>query len=412
MGAQHPCYFSEVAQQQTTHHHDSYKVSLQHQHSKTHIQYKGVELAIECTYTDPRTGEVFPIAANPDNPDTISVKMIDEGVSQSSLCSRKSFQPGWYDERGMQSWHDVCDRPPVETDSGMSILDMMIMKWDEQACPNLMNKQGGGDMWISIVGDSVTRAVFLNNLRYIEGLKVYRTWEHPDKAGPSTNSDIDFHLKAKAKETKMILAGLEVEPGRNIWFTYTFKYMCDLSASEQFEEIASADDVSGQRFCQGNWNIPQTWADFVSLRNEDLRDDDPIFSGDKIPDAVIISPGYHSSHMNAQTYGLTLGKYLDHLNPDLSVHVSLNMMPASWMIPDLYANDRRLRTQLNEYRKNLAIIETVQQRDSVRSVLDFFSSELIFNDDAHHDAVHLGGTLGRRLNTINDALIIDAVCNN
>ena len=78
----------------------------------------------------------------------------------------------------------------------------------------------------------------------------------------------------------------------------------------------------------------------------------------------------------------------------------------------LYANDRRLRTQLNEYRKNLAIIETVQQRDSVRSVLDFFSSELIFNDDAHHDAVHLGGALGRRLNTINDALIIDAVCNN
>lgn len=136
--------------------------------------------------------------------------------------------------------------------------------------------------------------------------------------------------------------------------------------------------------------VKETWADFVSLRNEDPRDDDPIFSGDKIPDAVIISPGYHSSHMNAQTYGLTLGKYLDHLNPDLSVHVSLNMMPASWMIPDLYANDRRLRTQLNEYRKNLAIIETVQQRDSVRSVLDFFSSELIFNDDAHHDAVHLG----------------------
>ena len=91
MGAQHPCYFSEVAQQQTTHHHDSYKVSLQHQHSKTHIQYKGVELAIECTYTDPRTGEVFPIAVNPDNPDTISAKMIDEGVSMIQSFQETKF---------------------------------------------------------------------------------------------------------------------------------------------------------------------------------------------------------------------------------------------------------------------------------------------------------------------------------
>ena len=227
------------------------------------------------------------------------------------------------------------------------------------------------------------------------------------------------------KEIKIIQAGLEVAPGQMVWFTYQFKHMCDLTEGEIFEEIHAEGgpkslgrmDVQNGHYC-GEWDIPQTWDDFVSLRNEDPRADDPNFSssGNKVPDAVIFSPGYHSSHISAQTYGQSLHRYLDHYFDQenlSSVHVSLQMMPAPWMIPEKYASDRSERTQLNEYRKNLAIIETVRDHDSVKSVLDFFSSELIFNDVAHHDAVHLAATgIGKNLNTLNAAKMIDAICNN
>lgn len=62
-------------------------------------------------------------------------------------------------------------------------------------------------------------------------------------------------------------------------------------------------------------------------------------------------------------------------------------------------------------RKNLSIIRSVQRYDFVKSILDFFSPELIFNDVAHKDAVHLGKEWGVRVNVIAGALIIDAVCN-
>ena len=62
-----------------------------------------------------------------------------------------------------------------------------------------MKKQENGDIWISVVGDSVTRSIFLHSLRNIENLKVYRTWEHPLNAGPSTSSDINYHLNKKGE---------------------------------------------------------------------------------------------------------------------------------------------------------------------------------------------------------------------
>ena len=48
------------------------------------------------------------------------------------------------------------------------------------------------------------------------------------------------------------------------------------------------------------------------------------------------------------------------------------------------------RTLLNEYRKNLAIINTAKKFDFVKSVVDVFSIELPFNAKAHMDAVHIG----------------------
>mmetsp|Transcript_12211 Transcript_12211/g.26285 ORF Transcript_12211/g.26285 Transcript_12211/m.26285 type:complete len:104 (+) Transcript_12211:288-599(+) len=95
------------------------------------------------------------------------------------------------------------------------------------------------------------------------------------------------------------------------------------------------------------------------------------------------------------------------------MHVMLNMMPAPWMIPDQYAADRPHRTQLNEYRKNLAIISTVKKYDFVDGVLDLFSIELPFNGHpggdftAHRDAVHIGDPVVLR---IASNLIIDKLC--
>jgi len=95
------------------------------------------------------------------------------------------------------------------------------------------------------------------------------------------------------------------------------------------------------------------------------------------------------------------------------MHLMLNMMPAPWKIPDHHASDRTFRTLLNEYQKNLAIINAAQKFGFIQSVLDIFSIELPFNGypggrSAHSDAVHISD---KRVLRITSDLILDTLCN-
>ncbi len=68
-------------------------------------------------------------------------------------------------------------------------------------------------------------------------------------------------------------------------------------------------------------------------------------------------------------------------------HLMLNIMPAS---------DRTFHTRLNEYQKNLAMINAAKKFGFLPSVLDIFSIELPFNGNPgersdHSDAIYIHG---------------------
>ena len=150
-----------------------------------------------------------------------------------------------------------------------------------------------------------------------------------------------------------------------------------------------------------------TWGDFTSSLPQRYiwlnRNGDPNYPQDRVPDVIFFSPGYHASQLNSTEYGAALDKELALYQETMTknnwpvslMHVFLNMMPASWKIPKEYAHDRPHRTEVKEYRKNLAIISTVQKYDFVKSIVDTFSIELPFNgkkgegNTAHRDAVHV-----------------------
>merc|ERR1719254_130419 len=104
------------------------------------------------------------------------------------------------------------------------------------------------------------------------------------------------------------------------------------------------------------------------------------------------------------------------------VHLLLNMMPAPWLLNKKNDKEQPYRTELNEYRKNLAIIATAREFDFVRSVVDAFSVELPFNgvsgvysskkdktvSTAHKDAVHIGDW---RIFRVIGEIVLDRLCN-
>ena len=98
--------------------------------------------------------------------------------------------------------------------------------------------------------------------------------------------------------------------------------------------------------------------------------------------------------------------------------ISLNIMPAPWLISNEYSWDRQYRTLSNEYKKNLAIIESAKKHDFVRSVVDLFSIELPFNGkpgsaSAHNDAVHVSpkSSIGSKVLSAAGDHIIETLCN-
>jgi hypothetical protein len=277
---------------------------------------------------------------------------------------------------------------------------MILEKYTSNSCPNLSQREG--DIWISLIGDSVNRGIFLNGMlqfkelkeKWAEALKTYQTWDVYGGIAPITLEENNF-----GNHMPFILAGFKVSPNLTVWFTYTFTYL----------NPSSADGLEAK--------VPSTWHDFMQLRGEGPREDDPSFSLETVPHQIVFNPGYHSSHVNANQFGYNVDKVMNHFAAKQEetgvytpVHVTLNVLPAPALIPGKYALDRAKRTVLNEYRKNLSIIRSVQRYDFVNSILDFFSPELIFNDVAHKDAVHLGKEMGVRVNVIAGALIVDAVC--
>ena len=150
------------------------------------------------------------------------------------------------------------------------------------------------------------------------------------------------------------------------------------------------------------WDLPRNWGDFLNQRGEGPREDDPPFLWGRTPDVVFYGPGYHAAALDAGEYGAALLGALLPWQQDIRtrgapvprVHLLLNVMPAPWLLSRRHQEDRLHRTQLNEYRKNLAILAAARELDFVVSVVDLFSAELPFHGEeggktAHGGAVHI-----------------------
>ena len=193
-------------------------------------------------------------------------------------------------------------------------------------CPIVDRHHSGKDIWVSFIGDSVTKG-FLKDL-----------------VGFGTETKDDFPVHGNFWITKrnpfppvLLLARYGHESEGNIWLSYTF------------------DFISEHKLAMG-FGVPYSWGDFVTERGEALRDDDLSWPNETAPDVVFFSPGYHASRLNSTVFGQVLEGVLkeweqmirDYNATMPKMHLMLNMMPAPWMIPDNYADDRPFRTLLNE----------------------------------------------------------------
>ena len=300
-------------------------------------------------------------------------------------CSPKSFRPGYYDKR-RDTWHDACTGEVTRTAEPTCDTSSYPRKaiLSPGACPLSDQRK---ELWISFVGDSVQRLFFETLGRKRVG-GTCLTFSARKKWRSGRNPDPDFQLH-----------GI-FDSERQIWLTFSYSFLSQESVSEA-------------------WRLPYTWGDFVRERKGGPHPKDPQWPDERVPDVVFYSPGYHASKLNATVYGRGLEGVLrewqetmaGHGAPMPAMHLMLNMMPAPWLIPKKYAWDRDYRTLLNEYRKNLAVIDVATRYDFVRSVVDVFSIELPFNGrpkhTAHMDAVHVGD---KRVLRIAGERILDTLC--
>lgn len=294
----------------------------------------------------------------------------------SGYCDRKYFRPGHYSQRiDHGTWIDHCTGRQLSTRRVNNESESLLA---EDKCPIVAHKKE--TIWVSFIGDSMTRMLFKNGL---------------DEIGLSTKRFITSWGSQRSGNPYYYLA----QQTEKVWFSYMFNFIVPESGGQM------------------NWQVPFTWGDFIEMRGEGPRDDDPNFPNDKVPDIVFFSPGYHASVLNSHAYGAaierTLSQWQDTHNAHIPhLHLMLNMMPAPWLIPDKYTSDRQHRTLLNEYRKNLAIIAAAKKFDFVKSVVDFFSIELPFNGrpgrTAHIDAVHV---TDHRILRILGGRVIETLCN-
>lgn len=212
------------------------------------------------------------------------------------VCDERSFQPGYFDH-GTNLWYDACtdNHPPesltiVQEEGGPQPL------LNADNCPKLADMKE--DVWVSFMGDSVTRQYFQKGLLGIVGTEVL-SWQ-TGRAGKY----IDFILVAIG----------DPQCSRKVWFSFTFDY-----AVAHDEEEAKTPEK------------PFTWGDFVRLRKDGPRYDDPQFLTEKRPDIVFYSGGYHASHLNASQYGAAIEGELNRYQDAFEGH-NISMPPFHLML--------------------------------------------------------------------------------
>jgi hypothetical protein len=89
-----------------------------------------------------------------------------------------------------------------------------------------------------------------------------------------------------------------------IWLSYTFDYI--------FGE--------GETKAARHFDNPFMWGEFMSLRNDGPREDDPQFPPEKSPDILFYSGGYHASTMTASQYGAAIEEALHQYQGALKDH--------------------------------------------------------------------------------------------
>jgi hypothetical protein len=223
-------------------------------------------------------------------------------------CDERSFQPGYF-YHNTNLWYDSCtgNQPPeslaiVQEKGGPQPL------LNADNCPKLADIKE--DIWVSFMADSVTRQYFQKGLYGIEGTDV-AYWQ-TGRAGKY----IDFILVAIGDK----------HCSHKVWFSFTFDY------AVVYEE--------GMRLKEQ----PFTWGDFIRLRKDGPRDDDPQFLTEKRPDIVFYSGGYHASHLNASQYGAAivgdLNRYQDAFKGhNISIppfHLMLNIMVSVSFFPVIH----------------------------------------------------------------------------
>ncbi len=301
-------------------------------------------------------------------------------------CNYMTFQPGYWVSRipGTKdlTWHDHCTGRQWNAKRSTQKMDTVL------ANDNCPVKSQSRDIWVSFFGDSVTRDL------------LGHFWEKGSNNSYPSNVK-EWKTKNNTQAPDMLLARFGSESEGRIWLSYKFHFM-----TKETQELA----------------IGYSWQEFLRGRGEGPRDDDPYWQSDRVPDVVFYSPGYHASSLNSSAFGGALEGILrkwEQWNRENNatmprMHLMLNMMPAPWLIPEKYSEDRQFRTLLNEYRKNLAIIDIANKFGFIQSAVDFFSMELPFNGhngalSAHRDAVHITGT--HPVIRIQQDLILNSLCN-
>jgi hypothetical protein len=175
-----------------------------------------------------------------------------------------------------------------------------------ESCPLLSSIEN--DIWVSFIGDSVTREYFYHGVSD----KEVNTW----RTGRNKNRP-DWSLFS--------VGGPQ---SRKIWFSHTFDYISFIRGGESHQGW------------NGKFEKPFTWGDFVRLREAGPRDDDPQFPFDKMPNIIFYSGGYHASPLTFNRYGAAveeaLIQYHDaskaHNVPMPQFHLLLNIMVSSFVI--------------------------------------------------------------------------------
>ena len=240
-----------------------------------------------------------------------------------NACDRKFFQPGYYDH-STGFWHDACTGTGSQPIQSVAIMAEKVGPplLTADNCPILSSIEK--DMWVSFIGDSVTRQYVVYGLSGIVGDKACR-----DSRGCMVPSNVASWSSGR-NGNDWTLVALGNPQSRKIWITYTFDFI-----------IEGGELNPGWH---GHFEKPFTWGDFVRLRKAGPSDDDPQFLFEKMPDIVFYSGGYHASTLTSSQYGAAveeaLVQYQDaskaHNVPMPQFHLLLNIMVSSVVVIIFY----------------------------------------------------------------------------